>query len=109
VQKSCAVSNHIWDGFWFIANGRAWRGLPADIQKIVASAINDAGVAQRGDIKSLNETVQADLQSKGLAFNKTNPDSFRAKLRDGGFYKEWQERFGAEAWSLLEGAVGKLA
>ena len=109
VQKSCAVSNHIWDGFWFIANGRAWRGLPPDIQKIVASAINDAGVAQRGDIKSLNETVQADLQSKGLAFNKTNPDSFRAKLRDGGFYKEWQERFGAEAWGLLEGAVGKLA
>ena len=37
------------------------------------------------------------------------PDSFRAKLRDGGFYREWQERFGAEAWGLLEGAVGKLA
>jgi tripartite ATP-independent transporter DctP family solute receptor len=109
VQKSCAVSNHIWDGFWFIANGRAWRGLPPDVQKIVASAINDAGVAQRSDIRKLNETVQADLQSKGLAFNKTDPDSFRAKLRDGGFYKEWQERFGAEAWSLLEGAVGKLA
>ncbi len=109
VQKSCAISNHIWDGFWFIANGRAWRGLPADIQKIVAGAINDAGVAQRGDIKKLNETVQADLQSKGLAFNKTDPDSFRAKLREAGFYKEWQERFGKEAWSLLEDAVGKLA
>lgn len=109
VQKNCAVSNHIWDGFWFIANGRAWRGLPADVQKIVGDAINDAGVKQRGDIKGLNETVQADLQSKGLAFNKTNPDSFRAKLREAGFYKEWQERFGAEAWGLLEGAVGKLA
>ena len=109
VQKSCAVSNHIWDGFWFIANGRAWRGLPADIQKIVAGAINDAGVAQRGGIKKLNETVQADLQSKGLAFNKTDPDSFRAKLREAGFYKEWQERFGKDAWSLLEDAVGKLA
>lgn len=109
VQKSCAVSNHIWDGFWFIANGRAWRGLPADVQKIVAGAINDAGVAQRGDIKKLNETVQADLQSKGLAFNKTDPDSFRAKLREAGFYKEWQERFGKDAWSLLEDAVGKLA
>lgn len=108
VQKSCAVSNHIWDGFWFIANSRAWRGLPADIQKIVAGAINDAGVAQRGDIKKLNETVQADLQSKGLAFNKTDPDSFRAKLREAGFYKEWQERFGKDAWSLLEDAVGKL-
>ena len=32
-----------------------------------------------------------------------------SKLREAGFYKEWQERFGADAWSLLEGAVGKLA
>ena len=109
VQKSCAISNHIWDGFWFIANGRAWRGLPADLQKIVADAINDAGMKQRADIKALNETVQADLQSKGLSFNKTDPDSFRAKLRTAGFYKEWQDRFGTEAWSLLEDAVGKLA
>jgi TRAP-type C4-dicarboxylate transport system substrate-binding protein len=83
--------------------------VPADVQKIVGDAINEAGVKQRGDIAGLNETVQADLQSKGLAFNKTNPESFRAKLRDAGFYKEWQERFGDEAWGLLENAVGKLA
>jgi tripartite ATP-independent transporter DctP family solute receptor len=109
VQKHCALSNHIWDGFWFIANGRAWNGLPEDARKIVSDAINDAGMKQRDDIKTLNATVQADLQSKGLAFNKTNPDSFRAKLRDAGFYKEWKERFGADAWGLLEGAVGGLA
>ncbi|QCK85925.1 TRAP transporter substrate-binding protein [Phreatobacter aquaticus] len=109
VQKSCAISNHIWDGFWFIANGRAWRGLPADLQKVVGDAINDAGMAQRADIKGLNETVQADLTSKGLTFNATDSDSFRAKLRDGGFYGEWKSRFGDEAWGLLEGAVGKLA
>ena len=109
VQKHCALSNHIWDGFWFIANGRAWNGLPEDVRKIVSDAINDAGMKQRDDIKTLNATVQTDLQSKGLAFNKTNPDSFRAKLRDAGFYKEWKERFGAEAWGLLEGAVGGLA
>jgi tripartite ATP-independent transporter DctP family solute receptor len=109
VQKHCAISNHIWDGFWFIANGRAWNALPDDVKKIVNEAINDAGMKQREDIKKLNATVQADLQSKGLAFNKTNPDSFRAKLREAGFYKEWKERFGADAWGLLEGAVGGLA
>ena len=109
VQKHCAISNHIWDGFWFVANGRAWAGLPPDVQKIVSEAINEAGLRQRGDIKALNETVQADIASKGLIFNKTSPDSFRARLRENGFYKEWQERFGAEAWGLLEGTVGKLA
>lgn len=109
VQRSCALSNHIWDGYWFIANGRAWRGLPADLQRIVSNAINEAGLQQRADIAGLNATVRADLASKGLSFNATDPESFRAKLRDSGFYGEWKTRFGDEAWGLLEGAVGKLA
>jgi tripartite ATP-independent transporter DctP family solute receptor len=109
VQKFCALSNHIWDGFWFIANGRAWRGLPDDIKGIITEAINEAGMKQREDVKALNDSVQADLQAKGLAFNKANPDSFRAKLREAGFYKEWKEKFGAEAWGLLEKEVGALA
>jgi tripartite ATP-independent transporter DctP family solute receptor len=109
VQKYCAISNHIWDGFWFVANARAFQAMPADLQKIVSSAINDAGLKQRDDIKAFNATVQADLQSKGLTFTKPAPDSFRAKLRDGGFYGEWKGRFGDEAWGLLESAVGKLA
>ena len=24
VQKYCSLTNHIWDGFWFIANGASW-------------------------------------------------------------------------------------
>jgi tripartite ATP-independent transporter DctP family solute receptor len=109
VQKYCAMSNHIWDGFWFIANGRMWESLPADIKTIVANAINDAGLKQRDDIKAFNENVQADLAAKGLTFTRPAPDSFRGKLRDAGFYGEWKTRFGDEAWGLLEDAVGKLA
>lgn len=109
VQKNCSLSNHIWDGFWFIANGRVWDGLPADLKTVVSDAINDAGLKQREDIKKLNETLQADLAAKGLVFNKAAPDSFRAKLREAGFYAEWKGRFGDEAWGLLEQAVGKLA
>ncbi|MES3000290.1 MAG: TRAP transporter substrate-binding protein [Pseudomonadota bacterium] len=109
VQKHCSLSNHIWDGFWFIANGRTWESLPADLKTIVSGAINDAAIAQREDIRKLNETLQSDLAGKGLAFNKTNPDSFRAKLREAGFYSEWKGRFGDEAWGLLEQSVGKLA
>ena len=109
VQKYCSLTNHIWDGFWFIANGRTWERLPADLKAIVAGAINDAGLKQRQDIKQLNETVQADLQSKGMLFNRPAADSFRATLRTSGFYADWKGRFGDEAWGLLEQAVGKLA
>jgi len=109
VQKYCALTNHIWDGFWFVANGRAWAGLPDDVKAIITEALNDAGMKQRDDVRRLNESVQVDLQAKGLAFNKAAPESFRAKLREAGFYKEWKERFGAEAWGLLEKEVGVLA
>jgi tripartite ATP-independent transporter DctP family solute receptor len=109
VQKACALSNHIWDGYWFIANGRAWRGLPKDLQGLIQTAFNEAGMKQRQDIKAFNETVVADLKDKGLGFNAPPPDSFRAKLREAGFYTEWKGRFGEEAWGLLEGAVGRLA
>ena len=109
VQKFASLTNHIWDGYWFIANGRAWDRLPADLKTIVSRAINEAGLQQRGDIKALNESVVADLEAKGLSINRPPADSFRAKLRESGFYGEWKGRFGDEAWGLLEQTVGKLA
>jgi tripartite ATP-independent transporter DctP family solute receptor len=109
VQKYCSLTNHIWDGFWMIMNGASWERLPDDLKKIVSTAINDAGVKQREDIAKFNQTVQADLQSKGLQFNRPAPETFRAKLRDAGFYDDWKKRFGNEAWAQLEQVSGKLA
>jgi len=109
VQKYCSLTNHIWDGFWMIMNGASFERLPDDLKKIVSDAINDAGVKQREDIAKFNQTVQADLQAKGLLFNRPAPDTFRAKLRQGGFYDEWKKRFGDEAWAQLEQVSGKLA
>jgi len=108
VQSSCALTNHIWDGFWFVANGRQWSGLPDDVQEIVSRAINEAGLQQRGDIRALNDSVRSNLEQSGLAFNETDTDSFRNRLREIGFYAEWQKTFGEEAWDALESVVGTL-
>ena len=32
VQKFCSLTNHMWDGFWFLANRRAWEKLPEDVR-----------------------------------------------------------------------------
>jgi len=109
VQKYCSLTNHIWDGFWFIASGRTWDRIPADLKTIISAAINDAGLKQRDDIRKLNETLESDLKAKGMVFNRPSPDSFRAALRESGFYADWKKRFGDEAWGLLEASVGKLA
>ena len=109
VQKYCSLTNHMWDGFWFLANQRAWEILPGDVRAIVAKQINAAGLKERDDVAKLNASLQQDLTAKGLVFNQPNPAPFRDKLRSAGFYTEWQGKYGAEAWGLLEKSVGKLA
>jgi tripartite ATP-independent transporter DctP family solute receptor len=108
VQKYCSLTNHMWDGFWFLANKKAWERLPEDLRTIVAKHINAAGMNERVDVAALNATVQKDLASKGLVFNQAKPDSFRERMRKAGFYAEWKAKFGDEAWALLERSTGKL-
>jgi tripartite ATP-independent transporter DctP family solute receptor len=109
VQKYCSLTNHMWDGFWFLANQRAWQNLPDDMRAIVAKHINAAGLKERDDVAKLNANLQQDLATKGLTFNRPDPGPFRDKLRSAGFYNEWKGKYGDEAWSLLEKSVGKLA
>ena len=109
VQKYCSMSNHMWDGFWFLANRRAWEKMPADVQAIVSRHINAAGLKERADVAELNANVQKDLAAKGMAFNTPDTAAFRDQLRKAGFYGEWKGKYGDEAWALLERSVGKLA
>jgi tripartite ATP-independent transporter DctP family solute receptor len=81
VQKYCSVTNHMWDGFWFLANKKAFERLPADVQEIITRNVNAAGLAERDDVKKLNDSLMADLKAKGMAFNSTDADLFRTKLR----------------------------
>ena len=107
VQKYCSLTNHSWDGYHFVFNGRRWKSLPEDVQVIVERAFNEAGLQQRADLQKLNATLEEELAAKGLVFNRTMPDTFREKLQQADFYGEWKGKFGAEAWALLEASAGK--
>jgi tripartite ATP-independent transporter DctP family solute receptor len=109
VQKYCSLTNHMWDGWWFLINRRAWDRIPHDIQEIVSKNINAAAVAQREDVAKQNDSLKSDLAAKGLIFNDVDQAPFREVLRKSGFYMEWKNKFGEQAWQLLEEAVGKLA
>jgi TRAP-type transport system periplasmic protein len=109
VQKYCSLTNHMWDGYWFLANRRALEALPPDIRTVVESNVNEAAVKARADTEKLNATVREELTAKGLAFNQPDLTPFRDKLRAAGFYSEWKKKYGDEAWSILEKSVGKLS
>jgi TRAP-type C4-dicarboxylate transport system substrate-binding protein len=103
------MTNHVWDGYWICCNADAWNALPPDLQKIVGSCFNDVALEQRSDIAKLNATMRDILTGKGMVFNDTTPDTFRAQLREVKFYAEWRAKLGDEAWTLLEKAVGKVS
>src|ERR1700692_975036 len=109
VQKYCSLTTHMWDGYWFLANRRAWEKVPEDVRAIVAKNINAAALKERGDTEKLNGSLRGELASKGLVFNQPDVAPFREKLRSAGFYAEWKGKYGDQAWELLEKSVGKLS
>ena len=109
VQKYCSVTNHMWDGFWLLANRRMWERLPPDAQEIVSRELNAAAVAERADVAKLNVDGRRTLEGKGLAFNDVEAAGFRDALRTAGFYKEWRGKYGEDAWRVLEESVGGVS
>ena len=109
VQKFCSLTNHMWDGFWFLGNKKSFARLPTDMQAIVTRNVNAAGLNEREDVRKLNEGLLVELKGKGMTINTTNAELFRAKLRSANFYSEWNKKFGPEAWAILEKYTGKLA
>ena len=109
VQKFVAITNHMWDGFWFLANKRSWEAMPANLREIVEAEFNASALSEREDLAKMNNTVAVTLKGKGLEFVETDAAAFRAKLKTAGFYDEWKTKFGDGPWAVLEKAVGSLA
>jgi TRAP-type C4-dicarboxylate transport system substrate-binding protein len=80
VQKFCSLTNHMWDGFWFLANRRAWDRLPENLRTVVAKHVNEAGMKERGDVAQLNAGLQKELADRGMVFNQPKTEAFRDKL-----------------------------
>ena len=109
VQKFVSMTNHSWDGFWFLANRRAWERMPASLREIAAKHLNAAAVLERADMAALNNNLQQELMGKGMVFNTPRTEAFREKLVKAGYYSEWKAKYGEEGWAALERYTGKLA
>jgi TRAP-type transport system periplasmic protein len=108
VQKYLSITNHMWDGFWIIANQDKWNALGSKTQEIVTRNMILYAKAQRRDNDLLNDSLSEKLQRQGMVFNKADVNTFKAKLAQSNFYGRWKETFGPEAWGLLEKYTGKL-
>jgi TRAP-type transport system periplasmic protein len=108
VQKFCSLTNHAWDGFWLLANGRVWRSIPPDVQQVMQKHFNAAARKQRDDIAQASAVDQKALEQKGLTFNTTDPQTFQNALAKTKFYQTARSKFGDEAWTLLQKYAGNI-
>ncbi len=109
VQKYLSFTNHMWDGYWMLANPEAYRRLPEDLQALVAAEFNGAALEQRKAVAEMNASLGKTLAGQGMEINETDPAPFREALRKAGFYAEWRKKLGEAAWGALEQVVGPLA
>jgi tripartite ATP-independent transporter DctP family solute receptor len=109
VQKYCSMTNHMWDGFWLLANQRAFDRLPPDLKEIAQREFARAALEERDDVAKLNGDLRQTLAARGLQFNDVDQSPFRQALVQAGFYKEWRDKYGDAAWSVLETAAGGLS
>ena len=109
VGKFLSNTNHMWDGFWFLANRASFEAMPASTRDIIVKVVNENALKQRADVEKLNGELRKDIAEKGVQFLDVNAEAFRQRLRESGFYGEWKGRMGEQAWALLESTTGKLA
>ena len=108
VQKSISMTGHVWDGYQILGNRRAWEKLPQDLKDIVQKELAKSGLEERADIAKLSVSLRQDLTAKGMAFHDVDRAAFRNALKATSYYKDWQSKFGEQAWSVLEATSGKL-
>jgi len=109
VQGYCSLTNHIWDGFWLLANAQAMTRLPGGDREIVEAEFNRSVTDERADLTRLNPGMRGDLVLSGLQLNAVEAEPFQRLLQKAGYYAEWRGRFGDAAWRLLEESVGGLS
>ena len=104
VQKYLSATNHLWGGYWLLANADVWKSLPSDLQGVVERNAAKYALLDRRDTVTLNQTLSDKLVAQGMVLNKPDQASFRAKL--GPFYAQCKSDFGPTLWTLLETACG---
>jgi TRAP-type transport system periplasmic protein len=108
VCKYLSLTNHQWAGYNMIANSAYWQRLPTDIQDSVVRNAKIYVAQQRRFVRAANASLERTLRDRGMIVNTVDIDSFRKRLIDNRFYRDWRRSIGEKAWGLMEAEVGSV-
>jgi tripartite ATP-independent transporter DctP family solute receptor len=109
VSKYISLTRHQPTPFEMLANGNAWKRLPAKLQDILSRNLNDAAMLERADIANGEAGLETQLRSQGQTIVTPDRNSFRTVIANAGLYAKWQATYGQQPFALLEKYAGKLA
>ena len=108
VGKYLALTHHNWTSLSLVASPAAWQRLPKNLQELAEQQFDTAAVAERQDVVQRDATLASKLQSvNGMTVTQVDFAAFQSVLRKAGLFAQWRQDYGADAWVLLEKAVGR--
>jgi len=76
VQKYVSLSEHIWGAATLTMSNDTWNKISAEDQAIVMEAAASWGLKQRDMVAAANDELIAQLEAKGMTFNKVDKAAF---------------------------------
>lgn len=68
----------------------------------MATAFNAAALRQRTDHETEAVAMRVELERAGMVFHQADLASYRAALRESGYYRDLRKKFTDRVWDLLE-------
>lgn len=108
ITKYISLTAHQPTSWELVASPIAWQRLPNDLRDTVTGIFNETALKERADIAKAEKELETQLTSQHETIIKPDIESFQTVIRQSGLYAQWRDAYGAEAFALLEKAVGKL-
>jgi TRAP-type transport system periplasmic protein len=100
VQKHLAMTGHIYNSAYILANNKFWTGLPADLRKIAEESLREASHFQMDLVANLDKKLIEDLKAKGMQVTYPDQEAFRKATAPA--YDAFYAKFGDRGRKIIE-------
>jgi tripartite ATP-independent transporter DctP family solute receptor len=104
VQKHLAMTGHIYNSAYMVANNKFWTGLPADLRKIAEESMKEASYGQLDMVANLDKKLLEDVKAKGMQVTFPDQEAFRKATAPA--YDAFYAKFGDRARKIIEAIRG---
>ncbi len=109
VQKYVSATNHVYSPWILLVSKKYWDGLSKDEQKVLADAARASREFERKDTRDASARALAELQEKGMVFNKIAPkETGRMREKLTSVNASIAVSVGMDLWQEAQAALSKL-